>query len=95
VRDGQTSLSGTRKLSPDDRLIARFGRGIRVPTVEARFRRTKLNKNGPLLSEAMEVPPLYVDNLKPPELLRCEHAELALEDHPHMLLSGKFVLMSN
>ena len=33
--------------------------GIRVPIVEALFRRTNENKNGPELSEAILVPVIY------------------------------------
>lgn len=62
-----TSLSGTRRLSPEERLIALLGRGILVPIVEALLRRTKLKRKGPELSEAMEVPAEKVDSLRPPD----------------------------
>lgn len=61
------SRFGTRRLSPEEREMARLGNGIRVPMVEARFLRTKLKRNGPELSEAMEVPAENVESRKPPE----------------------------
>lgn len=61
-----TSRSGTRRLSPLSREIVRFDMGNFVPMVEARFRKTKLNRNGPELSEAMLVPPENVLMRRPP-----------------------------
>jgi len=40
----QTSLSGIFRLPPDEREYVLLGKGILVPIVEARFRKTKLNK---------------------------------------------------
>lgn len=59
------SLSGTLRLSPEDRDSALRGMGIRVPIVDALFLNTKLNKNGPELSEAILVPPEKVDSRSP------------------------------
>lgn len=60
-----TSVSGTRKLSPEDLDSALRGIGILVPMVEARFLSTKLKRNGPELSDAMLVPPEKVESLSP------------------------------
>lgn len=70
--------------------MALFGKGMRVPMVDALFRRTKLNMNGPELSEAIEVPPEKVESRRPPEEDRWERRELARELHPHIELSGFF-----
>lgn len=83
VRMSPTSLSGTRRLSPLEREMARLGSGMRVPMVEARLRRTKLKMNGPELSEAMEVPAENVERRRPPEEERWDMRELARELHPH------------
>lgn len=63
----RTSLSGTRRLSPDEREIARLGSGMRVPMVDARLRRTKLKRNGPELSDAIDVPAENVESRRPPD----------------------------
>lgn len=49
--------------------IITYGKGILVPIVEALFLSTKLNKKGPELSEAMEVPPENVERRRPDDLL--------------------------
>ena len=49
--------------------IITYGKGILVPIVEALFLSTKLNKKGPELSEAIEVPPENVERRRPDDLL--------------------------
>jgi hypothetical protein len=84
-----TSRSGTLKLSPDDREIALLGSGIRVPIVDARFLSTKLNKNGPELSDAIEVPFENVERRSPPLEERWLIADDARDDQPHIEDSGR------
>ena len=61
-----------------------------MPIVDARLRSTKLNMNGPELSEAIEVPPEKVERRRPPDEERWERRELARELQPHIELSAIF-----
>lgn len=59
--------------------------------VDARFRRTKLNRNGPELSDAMLVPPENVERRRPAleREDRCDITDEARLDHPPREVSSE------